>query len=317
MARTAVIYHYFEKDAVYRDNFVFFLARAWRADLDFFVVVAGAHSVDLPRRDNIRYIFTPNLGHDFAGYCTLVATGLLDGHDRLVFVNCTARGPFLPAYAGALPWAAPLLELLQGEVHLCGSTINILHDTRPPHARFRARHPGAAAPFSHVQTHAHAMTADCFAFLRDGGLYAGGEGLDKDDAVAAFEIAMSHRVRAHGWNIACLLPPYNAIDYRRPHAEINPATATGHPLARGAYFGLTPHPCELVFVKTGWDVIDARALAMHSLIALRHPSWPAVQPAAGLPDWPEAQALAGRLAAALEGCPEGAVSRAARAAPGP
>ena len=28
-------------------------------------------------------------------------------------------------------------------------------------------------------------------------------------------------------------------------------------------------------------------------------------------------ALAGRLAAALEGCPEGAVSRAARAAPGP
>ena len=65
------------------------------------------------------------------------------------------------------------------------------------------------------------------------------------------ELAMSSLVRDHGWNIACLLPPYNAIDYRGPHRDINPATATGHPQTKGAYFGLTAHPFELIFIKSG------------------------------------------------------------------
>ena len=295
MAGTAVIYHYFEKDPTYRDNLVFFLSRAWRADHDFFVVLAGPHSVTLPERANIHYLATPNFGHDFGGYCTLADTGLLDGHDRLVFVNCTVRGPFLPPYAAALPWTAPFLDLLAGEVHLCGATINILHEDRPAHGRFRASHPEAAAPFSHVQTSAHAMTGECFAFLRDSGHFRGGAGLDKAAVISAYEIGMSQRVRAHGWNIACLLPPYNAIDYRRPHGEINPATTTGHPQARGAYFGLTPHPYELVFVKTGWGLMNARALAFHSLMALRHHPAPS---GTGLV-WSETEALAARLAETL------------------
>lgn len=292
MAGTAVVYHYFEKNSVYRDNFVFFLSRAWRPDTDFFIVIAGTHSLTLPERPNIRYIFTPNLGHDFGSYGLLVESGALDCYDRLLFVNCTVRGPFLPPYAAELSWTAPFLHLLQGDVHLCGATINILLESRPAHAHFSARHPQAVAPFSHVQSSAHAMTAECFAFLRASGFYAQDTMRDKSAAISDFEIAMSVNVRAHGWNIACLLPPYNAIDYRRPHENMNPATLNGHPQAKGAYFGLTLHPYESVFIKTGWAVLPPQALAFHTLMSLRH------HPLTGLV-WPDSEDLAERQAKEL------------------
>lgn len=293
MARTALIYHYFERDETYRDNFIFFLSRAWSPDIEMFILVAGRHSVDLPERSNIHYFSTPNFGHDFGSYCFLVEAGVLNNYDRLIFVNCSVRGPFLPPYAACMPWTAPFLQLLEGDVHLCGATINILHDDRLPHQLFKARYPGVTPPFSHVQSSVHAMTAECFSFLRDGGLYNNRRTMDKNSAIVEFEIAMSQRVRAHGWNIACLLPPYNAIDYRRPHCDVNPATTTGHPQARGAYFGLSPHPYELVFVKTNWGVLDPKALAFHSLMALRH------HPRTSL-EWGEGGAMAHRLTNQLD-----------------
>lgn len=289
MSETAVVYHYFEKDESYRDNFIFFMTRAWRPDLDFFVVVAGGYTVNLPVRPNIHYFFTPNYSHDFGSYCDLVKSGSLDRYEYLIFVNCTVRGPFLPLYASGLTWTTPFLDLLVDDVHLCGSTINILHEDRPLHKLYQSKYPQADPPFSHVQTSAHAMTADCFAFLRDTGHYSGGESLDKYEAIVDFEIGMSQRVLTRGWNISCLLPPYNAIDYRLPHEEINPATKTGHPQARSAYFGLTPHPYELIFIKTGWDVLDTEALAFHSLMAItRHTETDL--------DWLEVRPFAQRLA---------------------
>lgn len=292
-SKLAVIYHYYEKDDTYRENFVFFLARAWRPEIEFFIVISGDHSIILPTYANVHYVYTENLGHDFGSYAAATESGALDGFDRLIFVNCSVRGPFLPHYSTGC-WTTPFLSLLKGDVHLCGSAINILHDTRPTHALYRQRHPEDPEPFSHVQSAAHAMTAECFAFLRAQGLYTAARKLDKESAVAECEVGMSMLVRGHGWNLACLLPPYNSLDYRLPHSEINPATTTGHPQRRGAYFGLSPHPFELIFIKTGWNLLSSEARDFHSLMALQH------HPVSTL-DWAEARVLRNRLAKRLEG----------------
>jgi len=291
--QTAVIFHYYEKDETYRDNFIFFLARAWRPNLHFFILISGDYDVDLPVRSNIQYVHTPNFGQDFGSYATLTESGILDEFSRLVFVNCSVRGPFLPNYFNG-DWTAPFLQLLQGDVHLCGSAINILHDTRPFHLLYQKEHPEHSGPFSHVQSSTHAMTAECFAFLRAKNLYSSSTNFDKEKAVIDCELAMSVLVRGNGWNIACLLPPYNALDYREPHSDINPATATGHPQTEGAYFGLTPHPFELIFVKTAWNLLKSEARDFYSLMALQH------HPVGGL-DWVEADALRERLALRLGG----------------
>jgi len=290
---TAVIYHYFEKDETYRENFIFFLARAWRSDLEFFIVISGEHSVDLPVRGNIQYVYTRNFGHDFGSYAAVTESGALDAFDRLIFVNCSVRGPFLPQYSTGC-WTHPFLSLLEDDVHLCGSSINILHDTRPFHALYRQGHPNDPEPFSHVQSSAHAMTAKCFAFLRAQNLYADAIEFDKERAVVDCEIAMSLLVRSNGWNIACLLPPYNALDYRAPHSDINPATTTGHPQAKGAYFGLTAHPFELVFIKTEWKLLSKEARDFYSLMALQYHPVPSL-------NWVEAKALRDQFATRLGG----------------
>lgn len=289
---TAVIYHYIEKSETYRENFVFFLTRAWSPDLQFFIVIAGEHSVDLPVRNNTKYVFIPNLGHDFASYAAVAESGALNAFDRLIFVNCSVRGPFLPQYATQC-WTTPYLNLLKDDVHLCGSAINILHDTRPFHALFRQRYPNAPEPFSHVQSSAHAMSGECFAFLRAQNLYAA-TGFDRESATVERELTMSQLVRSHGWNISCLLPPYNALDYRSTHNEINPATATGHPQAKGAYFGLTPHPFELIFVKTAWPLLSPDELDFYSLMALQHHPVPSL-------DWAEADRLRDDLTTRIGG----------------
>ncbi|KMK64017.1 sulfotransferase family protein [Puniceibacterium sp. IMCC21224] len=291
--KIAVVYHYFEKTPGYRDNLIYFLARGWQPDLEFFIVIAGEHSVDLPQRDNIRYIHTGNFGHDFGSYAGLAASGALDTYDRLIFVNCTVRGPFLPHYADQ-SWTVPFLNQLTGDVHLCGATINILHDNRPAHAAYRDRHPNDPTPYSHVQSSAHAMTGDCFDLLKAQNLYANAPGLDKNGAVSDCELRMSALVRGNGWNISCWLPPYGALDYRQPHSDINPATQNGHPQTRGAYFGLTPHPFELVFLKTGWNLLPLKELEFHSLMGLQyHPR--------GSLDWSGGRDLRARLARRIGG----------------
>lgn len=287
MNRVAVLYHYFEKDQVYRDNLVFFLSRAWRPDLDFFVVIAGACSVDLPQHPNIRYTHTANYGHDFGGYGDVAASGALDAYDHLVFVNCSVRGPFLPDYCST-PWTEPFLNLLTGDVHLSGATINILHDDRKKSREYAQYFPDATPPFIHVQSFAYAMTAACFAFLRSHSVFESSRNQDRHAAIVACEIGISQRVLANGWNISCVLPPYRGIDYRTLRHDINPATRTGHPQAPGAYFGRTPHPYELIFVKPSLQPHGADDLAFHSLMALAHHPVPT-------PAWPEADELVQRL----------------------
>lgn len=283
----AVVYHYFGKGQGYRDNLVFFLSRAFRTDIDFFFVAAGELQVELPPAPNIRCLRTENHGHDFGGYGELIATGALDAYERLIFVNCSVRGPFLPAYV-TMPWTDPFLNLLAGDVHLCGATINILHADRPMSEVYMTRHPEGVSPLSHVQSYAYAMTAECFAMLREAGVYQTSRGLDKFAAIAECEIGVSQRVLARGWNISCLLPPYQGIDYRTLRADINPATKSGHPQAPGAYFGSTLRPHEVMFIKSDRYVADAEDLAFHSLMAMAHHPLPAF-------DWTEGRALVERL----------------------
>ena len=287
MLKTAVIYHYFEKNETYADNAVFFLSRAWRPDIAFFFLIAGGCSRTLPERDNLHYLEVENYGHDFGSYSKLAQSGALDRFDRLIFVNNSARGPFLPTYV-TMDWTEPFLSPLAGDTHLAGVSINVLHDDRPMHMAYFERNPHRPQPYSHVQSFVFSLTAECFRHLKSHGIFDPTTFSGKNEAIVQREIEMSVAIRSHGWNITCILPPYGAIDYRRPHQEFNPATATGHPNAAGAYFGLTPHPYELVFVKTGWNVLSAEALAFHSLMNLKFHARPGL-------DWSASRELRARL----------------------
>ncbi len=112
------------------------------------VVVNGLVNKPLPDNvPNLHVIQRPNEGYDFAQY----SAGLeyLLTHDpvceQFFFLNGSCRGPFLPPYYEN-PWYTPFCDLLFGNVHLVGATINSM--TRD------ARH-------SHVQSFCWGITKEC------------------------------------------------------------------------------------------------------------------------------------------------------------
>lgn len=257
-SRSLVIFHFFEKDATYVANLAHFLLFGYSRDTDYVIVVAGEHTVQLPSRQNIRYIHTENGNSDYGGYCSVMESlgGEVLNYDFIYFVNSSVRGPFLPSYIGK-DWKTIFSERLTGDVGLVGSTINILAPDSGYTLKYQAKYQGRA-PYSHVQTMAYAMPRRSLAHLLDAGFFSQREVLDKHEVIIEYEVRLSQLILSAGWNISALLPEYRAIDYREQHAEINPHAyhvSRGDPNFRFAYFGRTMHPFEVVFIKTNRQLL--------------------------------------------------------------
>ena len=69
---TLIVYHLFEKDQTYIDNFHHFMRFGYRPEHDYLVVIAGANNIALPEMRNIRYLLTDNHNNDYGGYCAAV-----------------------------------------------------------------------------------------------------------------------------------------------------------------------------------------------------------------------------------------------------
>lgn len=257
--KTCVLFHYCEVNEAYRDNLLHFLLFGYLESVDYIIVVAGKSSVELPQRPNIKYVFTENRNNDYGGYCAAVSSGLsVDVYDAFIFVNSSVRGPYLPPYVGA-DWVTCFTRHLRDEVGLVGSTINILDRNGRESQEFKSRH-GGNAPFSHVQTTAFALSRKALSVLLEAKLFSNDATLAKLNVVTDFEILMSQILIRAGWNIKCLLPEYNVVDYRQAHQDINPTSANGDPCYEGAYFGRSAHPHEVMFVKTNRNIFPMHFL---------------------------------------------------------
>ncbi|MBN3857415.1 hypothetical protein G3N59_28925 [Paraburkholderia sp. Ac-20340] len=256
-SRDLVIYHFYERDAVYIRNFAHFLLFAYSTDCDFVIVVAGSHTIDLPQRPNVRYIFSENKNNDYGGYCAAMTElgSDISNYDTVFFVNASVRGPFLPPFA-MQGWRRVFARKLTGNIGLVGSTINILSERSPHSSQYKAKY-GGCVPFSHVQTMAYALSKDALHFLRESGFYTEREALSKDEVILDYEIRLSQLLLKNGWNITALLPEYDSIDYRKPHAEINRVSVGGDPNWASSYFGRAAHPFEVLFIKSSRGIFSA------------------------------------------------------------
>lgn len=248
MNRNCVIYHYFESDPEYRNNLLHFLRFGYRRDLDFYFVVAGPSTVQIPAAANITVTEIENRNYDFGGY-GFAATNIvpLDHYDNFIFLNSSVRGPFLPAYVHS--WTKPFLSQLVNDVGIVGSTINILNPEYDYSVRYQAQF-GGRPPFSHVQTMCFALGRPVLERLIAEDFFEIVGSQTKTDVIVNAEIHLSTRIIGYGYNIKCLIAKYNELDYRLPHSDINPTSLNGDPVFPGALFGRTLHPFEAIFIKT-------------------------------------------------------------------
>ena len=247
--KNLVVYHYYEKDASYRDSLLHFLVFGVLPQLDYIFVISGAYSVQLPELPNVRYLFTEPKKSDFGGYAQLINEGLnVDLYDNIFFINSSVRGPFVPPFCH-LPWHEAFLDQMQDDVGMVGTSICSLKEDFRHSINYQARY-GGNSPYSHVQTMAYALRRKVLSQLIAEGFYQEDRDATKTLAIEDYEIHLSQLVLKLGWNLRCLLPEFNAIDYRLSHANPNPTSTVGDPNEVLGYFGRSAHPYETIFVKT-------------------------------------------------------------------
>lgn len=248
-----VIYHYFEKDASYRDNFLHFLTFGVLSELDYLFVISGSYTVDLPKLPNVQYLYTQPKKSDFGGYAQLINDGLnLEPYQNIFFINSSVRGPFIPPYHHQ-PWYESFLNLMQGDVGMVGTSICTLKTDFRHSIDYQLRF-GGTPPYSHVQTMVYVLRREVLAQLIADGFYQEDRDTTKTLAIENYEIHLSQLVLKQGWNLRCLLPEFNGIDYRLPHTNPNPSSIVGDPNEVLGYFGRSAHPYETIFIKTNRDL---------------------------------------------------------------
>lgn len=106
----------------------------------------------------------------------------------------------------------------------------------------------------------YALTQQSLRYLVQKGFYDIEKKLSKEGVICDYKIRLSQLLISNGWNIRCLLPEYNLIDYRRAHNDINPTSTQSDPSFAFSYFGRTVHPLETIFIKTNRDLVCQKYL---------------------------------------------------------
>ncbi|WP_156117845.1 hypothetical protein [Paracoccus sp. PAMC 22219] len=259
-AGTAIIYHYFEKDSVYRDNLTFFLSTGIHAEADYYIVISGNCSLSLPEFDNVKYIYTDNINNDFGGYSNFINHHFIDCYEFYIFINSSVRGPFTPPYLSR-HWSEIFTSKLQANVHLVGASINIL----PEWSDFKNKYSkmfSSECTGSHVQTTSYALTRKAMKHLIEIGFYKTDKAYEKFEVILAYELRLSNEIAKNGWNFESILPIYNNVNCHNSEVRFkNKTSKEGDVLWRSAFFGRSLSPLEVVFVKTNRDMIDEADLA--------------------------------------------------------
>lgn len=254
--RALVIYHYYEKDSTYRENFLHFLLTGFVNCIDYIIVISGSSTIDFPALNNVKYFYVENKNNDFGAYSYIIKNEyyeILD-YDYYFFINSSVRGPYV-APSNSRSWIDTFIEKLGPNDGAVGSTINILTGATIYSEQYQNIY-GGAGPFSHIQTSSYLLPKSTFLYLINEGFYNELDPIDKDQVIIRYEIRMSQLIIKSGMNIKCLLPEYNSIDYRDAHVDLNPTSVHGDSLNRFGYFGRTPHPFETVFTKTNRDLFS-------------------------------------------------------------
>tara|TARA_Y100000361_G_C11088590_1_gene305190 strand:+ start:132 stop:902 length:771 start_codon:yes stop_codon:yes gene_type:complete len=232
--KTLVIYSYFEKNKQYIDNFRFFLEHGTKdSETDYFIVVNGETSVHY-HTSNILSLKRKNEGFDFGAWTDALSLINTDKYDYFIFLNCTARGPFLPSWAEKQSWVKLFTDKINDQTKLVGPTISG-HNGQP-----------------HVQS--FLLTTDRVGLdvAKKAGIF-NTKKCSKREAIDK-EILFSTEILRAGYNIGCMLASYNGIDFRKNSWVCANSDYAGDPWYSNMYFGVNINPFEVLFFKANRNV---------------------------------------------------------------
>jgi hypothetical protein len=232
------LYAYYEKDDLYKNNLIYFLINGILENTDYYIIINGLCSVNIPERQNITIIKRENKGFDFGAWSYFINNYLFKKYKYYIFLNTSVRGP----YGNNKNWLDEFLKLFNNdEIKLVGTSINIWSDIKLKNI-FKYE-----GPYTHVQSMFFILNNDGFEFLKNNKFFDEEEFLLLEDIIINKEIKMSQLILKNNWNINCILSKYKNYDYRKVTYNFN---FTGEdPYYENAYFGETIKKEEVIFYK--------------------------------------------------------------------
>jgi hypothetical protein len=268
MPKSIVIYSYYQKNDEYIKNLEFFIKNGLYDDIDYIFCINGNEcSVDIPSSSNIKIIKRENVGYDFGAYSDALKQINIKLYDYFFFINTSVRGPFIHEKERLhVKWTDPFIKLFKKDVALVGTTINILEVTDPHIIKSMYLdlliEKGFTSPFTHVQSQFFVFNKKSLKFLIDKKFFEQTSEQNFIKFIALREVLMSQLILKNGWNINCMLPKYQGLDYRKVEHDINKTSVDGDPYYPGAYFGNSIEPYDVMFIKTNRNVSPDKVIQL-------------------------------------------------------
>jgi hypothetical protein len=240
------LYAYYEKNEDYKNNFKFFLENGIYNEVDYYIIINGNCSVDIPKLDNIKIFKRENIGYDFGAFSHALKR-IDKEYDYYIFLNTSVKGPYLNDKS--TKWYKPFLKLFNPNVKLVGTTINILDNLRDNRNRLEDlyNHKG---PYTHVQSMFFVIDNEYLNYLKSIDFF-NEEKINKItnfwDLIKIYEIGLSQHALLNGWNINCILEQYKDQDYINLK---NNSLLHGDLYYPNRYYGKSIEPSDVIFWKT-------------------------------------------------------------------
>ena len=242
------IYAYYEKNDLYKENFIFFLKNGILDNVDYYIVINGECTVDIPQKKNIIIYKRENKGYDFGAFSFLIKK-LIKKYDYYFFLNTSIRGPYLKN--NNKKWIYYFLDLFNKDVKIVGTSINIFRNNSFGGYDLTKIY-NKKNPFTHVQSMFFCIDKEYFNYLNKINFFNEDElnnAVKLGYIIAYKEIGLSQNALLKNWNINSILSKYKNIDYRLVKKDFNNTSKNGDPYFKKSYFGDDIDKYEVIFYK--------------------------------------------------------------------
>jgi len=252
------LYAYYEKNELYKENFRFFLNNGILDNIDYYIIINGDCSIDIPSRDNIVIYKRDNIGYDFGAY-SYALDKIKNSHHReyeyYFFINGSVCGPYIRPNSDAnKKWCDYFIELFNDNdtnIKIVGTSINIYPVDNLYGYNLRELY-NKDVPFTHIQSMMFCIKHDYLEYLNSIDFFNENE-LNKSDMayiITHKEFGLTQHALKNGWNINSILDKYRGFDYTKIKEDFNKTSQYGDPYYINAYFGGTIDKYDAIFYKS-------------------------------------------------------------------
>ena len=212
------IYAYYERNDEYKENLSYFLNNGLLENVDYYIIINGECTVDIPNLNNIKVLKRENKGFDFGAWSYCIKQ-LTKEYDYYVFLNTSVRGPYLSEedINNNVTWLDKFLVLFNNEdIKMVGTTINIYQGFTEQIEEYKNNY-GYEPPYTHIQSMFFILNNEGLNYLLSQNFFDEeliNSYIDAQKIVINNEIRLSQLILLNNWNINSIVPKYKDIDYR-------------------------------------------------------------------------------------------------------